>query len=78
MDRPLAVPRSDFDREYAAVFRHFSGRDDVAFARPDLIQCDSQECRFFIDGRALFSDVNHLAAAEVGRFRTIFQEALER
>jgi peptidoglycan/LPS O-acetylase OafA/YrhL len=78
VDRPLAVPRSDFDREYAAVFRRFSGRDDVAFARPDLIQCDSQDCRFFIDGRALFSDVNHLAAAEVGRFRTIFQEALER
>jgi peptidoglycan/LPS O-acetylase OafA/YrhL len=78
VDRPLTVPRSDFDREYAAVLRHFSGRDDVAFARPDLIQCNSQDCRFFIDGRALFSDVNHLAAAEVGRFRNIFQEALER
>ncbi len=78
VDRPLSVPRSDFDREYAAVFRHFSGRDDVAFARPDVIQCNSQDCRFFIDGRALFSDVNHLATAEVGRFQTIFQETLER
>jgi peptidoglycan/LPS O-acetylase OafA/YrhL len=78
VDRPLSVPRSDFAREYAAIFSHFSGRADVAFARPDLIQCDARECRFFIDGHALFSDVNHLAAAEVGRFRTIFQEALER
>ena len=75
--RPLALPRSEFDPQYAAVFSHFSGRADVAFVRPDRLQCDAENCRYVIDGRALFSDQTHLAAAEVGRFRDIFMAALE-
>lgn len=78
VDRPLGEPGEEFVREFAAVISHFSGRTDVAFARPDLVQCDSASCRYVIDGRALFSDMNHLAAAEVGRFRGIFAETLER
>ena len=77
LDRPLAQPRIEFERRYAAVFDHFSGRQDVTLARPDLIQCDAESCPFVVDGRPLFSDDNHLAAAEVGAFRGIFRAALE-
>ncbi len=76
VERPLAIPRAQFDEQYGPVFAHFTGRDDVIFVRPDLIQCDATNCRYVIDGRALFSDENHMAAAEVERFRGIFAAAL--
>ena len=31
-----------FMNEFGAVLEHFANRDDVTFARPDLIQCDAQ------------------------------------
>jgi peptidoglycan/LPS O-acetylase OafA/YrhL len=74
---PVAQAASEFERQYAAVFAHFAGREDVAFARPDRVQCDGKACRFVVDGRSLFSDANHLAAAEVGRFHDIFKAELE-
>jgi peptidoglycan/LPS O-acetylase OafA/YrhL len=77
IDRPLALPRAEFERQYSAAFSHFTGRRDVAFARPDRILCDAESCKFVIDGRALFSDSNHLAAAETGRLREIFTETLQ-
>jgi peptidoglycan/LPS O-acetylase OafA/YrhL len=77
VDRPLALPRPEFEHQYAAVFNHFSGRQDVTLVRPDLIQCNAESCPYVIDGRPLFSDENHLAAAEVGAFREIFTAALE-
>jgi peptidoglycan/LPS O-acetylase OafA/YrhL len=76
VERPLAMPRARFDAQYAAVIAHFSGRDDVIFVRPDLIQCDAANCHYVIDGHALFSDENHMAAAAVERFRGIFAAAL--
>ena len=77
IDRPMAVPRAEFEREFALVFRHFTGRKDLAFARPDEVLCDATACSFVAGGRALFSDDTHLAAAEVGRLRGIFRAALE-
>jgi peptidoglycan/LPS O-acetylase OafA/YrhL len=74
--RALGTPRERFDEQFGAVIAHFSGRDDVAFVRPDLIQCDLANCRYVIDGHALFSDENHLAAAELKRFAAIFAAAL--
>jgi hypothetical protein len=76
VERPLGIERARFDEQYGAVIAHFSGRKDVTFVRPDLIQCDAANCRYVIDGRALFSDENHMAAAEVQRFRGIFAAAL--
>jgi peptidoglycan/LPS O-acetylase OafA/YrhL len=76
VERPLGTPRARFDQQFGAVITHFSGRDDVTFVRPDLIQCDPASCRYVIDGRALFADENHLAAAELERFRAIFAAAL--
>jgi peptidoglycan/LPS O-acetylase OafA/YrhL len=77
VNRAEAEPRSEFERRYATVFAHFTGREDVAFARPDRAQCDDKACSYVIDGRSLFSDANHLAAAEVGRFHDIFMAELE-
>jgi hypothetical protein len=74
--RALGTTRAQFDQQFGAVIAHFSGRDDVAFVRPDLVQCDAANCRYVIDGHALFSDENHLAAAELERFRGIFAAAL--
>jgi hypothetical protein len=75
-ERPLATTRARFDQQFGAVIAHFSGREDVAFVRPDLVQCDAANCRYVIDGHALFSDENHLAAAELERFRGMFAAAL--
>jgi len=78
VERPLAMRRSDFIREYGGVLDHFAGRTDVTFARPDLVQCDDATCPYVVDGRSLFADANHMTAAAVARFRNIFEEALGR
>ena len=78
VQRALGEPRAKFMFEFGTALGHFTNRSDVAFARPDLIQCDDQTCWFVIDGRALFSDENHLARGELGRFRGIFTQAFDR
>jgi peptidoglycan/LPS O-acetylase OafA/YrhL len=77
VDRPLTRSREDFLKEYAGVISHFSGRRDVTLARPDLVQCDQQLCHYLLDGRSLFSDANHLASAETGRFLDVFAATLQ-
>jgi hypothetical protein len=76
--RALGEPRGKFMHEYGTALAHFENRSDVAFARPDLTQCDDRTCWFVIDGRALFSDENHLAQGELGRFRDAFAQAFDR
>jgi hypothetical protein len=74
--RALGVTRASFDQQFGNVLAHFSGRNDVTLVRPDLVQCDAIDCRYVIDGRALFSDENHIAAAELGWFHEMFAAAL--
>ena len=76
--RPLAMSREDFLREYGSVFAHFTGRDDVTLARPDLVQCDDATCPYVVAGHSLFSDANHMTVTAVERFRGIFTETLNR
>jgi hypothetical protein len=78
VQRPLELPTAEFMRQFGETLRHFSDRRDVSLARPDLVQCDAESCRFVIDGRSLFADSSHLAAAELGRFRPLFEHALAR
>lgn len=78
IDRPLAISREEFLREYGPVFEHFTGRDDVTFARPDLVQCDDASCPYVVAGHSSFSDANHMTVAAVERFRGIFTETLDR
>jgi hypothetical protein len=76
--RPLGMPREQFMDGFGEVIAHFSIRTDVSFARPDLVQCDPKTCWYVIDGRALFSDENHLAQGELERFRADFAAAFDR
>jgi peptidoglycan/LPS O-acetylase OafA/YrhL len=76
LNRPTFLPTSDFLRRFGSTLRHFNARDDIRFARPDRVQCPAERCNYVIDGRSLFSDSNHIASAELQRFRTMFESAL--
>jgi peptidoglycan/LPS O-acetylase OafA/YrhL len=75
--RPLGLPTKQFQERFGGVHEHFVARHDMKFLRPDLVQCDLESCRFIIDGRSLFADSNHLAAAELWRFKDMFAVAIE-
>jgi hypothetical protein len=76
LDRPTFLQASDFERRFGPLIRHFEARGDVGFARLDRVQCPADRCYYVLDGRSLFSDSNHIASAELWRFRTVFEEAL--
>jgi peptidoglycan/LPS O-acetylase OafA/YrhL len=74
--RPTFLPAADFERQFGSAIRHFAARPDIGFARPDKVQCPAARCYYVLDGRSLFSDSNHLASAELPRFRTVFETVL--
>jgi peptidoglycan/LPS O-acetylase OafA/YrhL len=76
VNRPSFLRTSDFERRFGSLIRHFEARGDVDFARPDKVQCPADRCYYVLDGHALFSDGNHIATAELPRFRTVFEAAL--
>jgi peptidoglycan/LPS O-acetylase OafA/YrhL len=75
-DRPTFLQVADFERRFGPLIRHFEARGDIGFARPDRVQCPADRCYYVLDGRSLFSDGNHIASAELWRFRTVFEAAL--
>ena len=75
-DRPAFLPAADFERRLGSAIQHFESRRDIGFARPDKVQCPDERCYFVLDGRSLFSDSNHVASAELPRFRAMFEAAL--
>jgi hypothetical protein len=75
-DRPTFIPASEFEQHFGSSILHFEARNDMAFARPDRVQCPDDRCYYILDGRSLFSDSNHIAVAELQRFRTVFEAAL--
>jgi peptidoglycan/LPS O-acetylase OafA/YrhL len=75
-DRPLFLPASEFEQRFGTLIRHFEARSDISFARADEVQCVDGRCYYVLDGRSLFSDGNHIATAELPRFRAIFDSAL--
>lgn len=78
VNRSLFLPKSEFDRRFGALIQHFQGRRDIGFARPDEVQCPGDRCYYVLDGHTLFADSNHLAAAELPRFRRGFADALAK
>jgi peptidoglycan/LPS O-acetylase OafA/YrhL len=74
--RATFTPASDFKRRFGTVISHFEGRGDVGLARADQVQCHNQRCDYILEGRSLFSDDNHIAVAELPRFRPFFEAAL--
>jgi hypothetical protein len=75
--RSLGFPTRQFLERFGGVHEHFEARQDMKFLRPDRVQCDQDSCRFLIDGRSLFADSNHLATAELWRFREMFAVVIE-
>jgi peptidoglycan/LPS O-acetylase OafA/YrhL len=75
-DRPTSLPTTEFAARFGATIHHFESRRDIGFARPDTVQCPAERCYYLVDGRSLFADGTHIAAAELYRFRTIFASAL--
>jgi peptidoglycan/LPS O-acetylase OafA/YrhL len=65
-----------FYRHDLSVIRHFEARHDIAFVRPDLVQCRQGRCDYIRNGRSFFSDSNHVAASALPQFREIFERAL--
>jgi peptidoglycan/LPS O-acetylase OafA/YrhL len=77
MDRPLFLTRMDFEQHYGPLIEHFeTARPGFSFARPDKVQCPADRCYYLLGGHSLFSDSNHLAVAELGRFRAVFEASL--
>lgn len=75
---PAKVPVQEFRDRYSSSLALFADRSDVAFVRPDEVQCDMTYCFFIEDGQSLFADSNHLAAAQTPRFKDIFAAGLTR
>ena len=76
--RPLFESQQQFLQQYSAAIAHFEGRHDIEFVRPDNTLCAAGRCNYLLDGRSLFADDNHLAAAELVRFQPAFEAALRR
>lgn len=77
VDRPTFLPLAEFNQRFGQAIRHFEERTDIGFARPDLVQCSTDRCNFILDGHSLFADYHHVAKAELWRFRTPFEHALD-
>ncbi len=75
--RALDMPQAEFEARHGAALAHVSRRSDVRLVRPDSVLCDGSRCDFVADGRSLFADSNHLAAAETLRFLPLFRAALD-
>ncbi len=77
-DRATSLPAAEFAARFGASIHHFETRGDIGFARPDSVQCPKDLCYYLLDGRSLFADGSHIAAAELPRFRAVFAGALPR
>ncbi len=76
--RPLFESQSEFLQRHSAQIAHFAGRRDIEFVRADQAICADGRCSYILDGRSLFADDNHLAAAELLRFQPAIEAALRR
>ncbi|MFK8016551.1 MAG: acyltransferase family protein [Gammaproteobacteria bacterium] len=75
--RPLSVPLETFTARHGGAIAHFEQRPDVALVRADTVQCGAKSCDFLVDGRSLFADSNHIADAELVRYRPLIDRALQ-
>ena len=71
-------PKAEFDGKYAETISQIQRLPGVNFIRPDSVICDADRCYFVRDGRSIFADSNHIAAAELKQFEAIFREAMTR
>lgn len=77
LERPTVVPEAGFDAQFGPLLRHFESRRDIVFVQPHQILCDGRVCRYIVNGRAFYSDNDHLAQAELWRFKPMFEQAFD-
>jgi hypothetical protein len=75
---PTSMSTHDYDARFGFLLHHFTNRADVDFVRPDAVQLRNGRYQFLLDGRSMFADSSHLAAAELWRYREPFDAALRR
>ena len=78
--RPLAkssIPTAAFTARFAPIFSAFGKGSGVTLVRPDLYQCDLDNCYFVRNGLALFADSNHVAGPALATFKPAFAKALK-
>lgn len=73
---PLDLPAATFSARYDAITAPLRARLGARFIEPHPALCDPITCRWIIDGRSVYSDSNHVAAAELSRFRPYFDPVL--
>lgn len=75
-DKPLMTDEAAFLARHVAVMPALQTRLGARFIAPHLAICDGSACNWVIEGRSVFSDSNHIAKAELPRFRPAFEGAL--
>lgn len=74
---PLYEPEARFMARYGKLIDRFASRPDIAFIRPDRVQCVDGQCRFVSDGRSYFADGGHIAEGALPEFAPAFRAALQ-
>lgn len=73
--RPVFLPRVEFDQCFDTAIQHFTSQKDIVFVPAYKAQCRDDRCYYVMDGHSLYADDNHIAAAELWRFRAMFEAA---
>jgi hypothetical protein len=68
----ISMPRSEFDANFGSMIKHFAGRNDIGFLRPDFVQCTPKQCDFIRGDRSFFADSNHFASSSLYMFHQQF------
>ena len=75
-DRSLAIDQKTFIFDHGEAISYFGTRLNSAFVPAHEVQCDGSKCAYLLEGRSLFADSNHIAEAELGRWKALFGAAL--
>ena len=76
-DEEVSIGQERFLARHGDAVSHFDAKMGATFIPAHSIQCDGKICNFLLDGRSLFADSNHLAAAELSRWREVFDLAFD-
>ena len=74
---PVGESANAFLAKHSLAISRFKDHKDVVFVRPYDVQCDLETCHYLLEGRSLYADGNHIAAAELPRFEGLFEQAFK-
>lgn len=76
-DQPQDTSYPEFSDRYAAISDPLRDRLGTRFIEVHPAICTAATCDWIIDGRSIFSDANHVAQAELWRFRPFFDSTFD-